>query len=278
MHLLTLLRHPLRLALERAGAAGMTYHHADHGGALLAELRDGPWTALVVDPTLISESGAATSIVAYVRESRAGLLLLAPVGHDSYSAVTRCARLATPHTGIDVLFSSAERDVGLTRAKLHALAERSAMAHLLGALAQKLAPLPATVEDGFVSLFGTLPLPTSAEVFADQIPIVRRSLDRHFKRAGLRPAARCIDTVRLGWAWDLVHSSGAASHDEVATLCGYASTQSLRDHAREVLGRDLLMLARTSPSELAIERLAAHAVGRSAQPRADDDGEVMPPA
>jgi hypothetical protein len=262
MQLLTLLSRQSRVSVERAAFESVVFHHAEHVGAFERALRSEPWAALVLDPTLVGQADAYAPLMSYVREARLGLLLLAATGHEGLRAISLCAHHATPHTGIDVVLIDADRDVHLLATKLRALRERSVLNRLLAAVAPRLVPLPGALGDQVVHLFGRLPLPRTAEAFAAELPMVRRSVDRDLRRAGLRAAARCIETVRLAWAWDFLRASETESHDRVADECGYASAQSMRDHAHDVLHVPPTVLARSSPSEqpLVVDRLISHAL------------------
>jgi hypothetical protein len=260
VRLLTLLTPRDRVIIERGALEGAAFHHADQLGALERALHTEPWTALVIDATLVAEAEAYASLMSYVREARLGVLLIAPVGHEGVRAVSRCARLATPHTGVDILLIDAEKEGKLVRTKLEVLSERSVLNRLLGALAPRLKPVPLDLGDQMFRLFGRLPLPRTAEAFAERSQMVRRSVDRLLQRAGLRPVARCIETIRLAWAWDFLRESAVASHEQLAGECGYASAQAMRDHVHGVLRTSPSELAQSSPAGAVFERLVGNAV------------------
>lgn len=259
MRLLTLLTRHDRAVLERGALDDTAFYHADQFGALERTLHSEPWTALVIDPTLVAEAEAFASLMSYVREARLGVLLVAPVGREGFRAVSRCARLATPHTGIDILLLGAENEGKLLRTKLQAVSERSVLNRLLGALAPRLNPVPVDLGDQMFRLFGSLPLPSTAQAFAEHSQLVRRSIDRLLQRAGLRPVARCIETVRLAWAWDFIRESNFESHERIAAECGYASAQSMRDHVHRVLRVSPSALTQSSPSGAVFGRLVGNA-------------------
>jgi len=160
----------------------------------------------------------------------------------------------------DVLFSDAEIDADLLRARLRAAIPQSVSAHLLRLLRLQIDLLPDDLLLGSLRLFGTLPLPSSAHEFSLRLGIVDRTAERRMKRAGFRSTARLLMSVRLALAWDMLRQSRSLSIEDMAARSGYATVRRLRQHARGLLGLSPHVLIHTAPSMDLLTRLALGAV------------------
>ncbi len=231
MRLLTLLSLRDRGLLDRvAGIRAATSCHARTFPELARALESEPWSTVVLDPAVLTDENF-DHIGAVVSQLKCGLLLYGSLS----PGCTRFLVTWSDRLIVDMYFPDRESDGALLSLKLLAMQSQTACGRLLNAVAPHIGLLPHRIRDGLVGLFGTLPIPPSAEHFSRSISVPRKTLDRWMIRTGFVSGVAIVKAIRLAWAWDLTRAEGAGSPAHIASRCGYASEHALWSHAQRTL-------------------------------------------
>ena len=257
-NLLTLLPGRSAEKVDRAAPAGACMLHAPDSTAFRIGLRSRRWSAIVVDPTALSEE-ALLAAALHANAEGQSLICLSPTTWLAARRLVIAARYAPVH----VLFVDCESTDRLLALEMGHLGSPSVRAVLLKAIAPAVDVLPRSFCAGVVSLFGILPLPQSSAAFARGISCSRRTVDRWACRAGFRGVGCLLRSVRLAWAWELTRATASDMWMRVYGDCGYRSARTLRVHSRRLLGLAPGELCTMSFGAELIERLRQAAVGPS---------------
>lgn len=225
--------------------------------SLLRDIRQGVCRILVLDPSGAREDAFA-EVISATALAMVSMIIYAPLTPSTVRQVL----LADAVMGVEVVFRGTEDGSWLLRTVVRHIGALSAPARVLSHIGDRLQRLPLEMVTPTVGLFGWLPLPRSAERFSLATRRSLRTVERHFRAAGLSSPRRMLHIARIARAHVLIRNP-ATKLSEAAARVGYQSNDVLSFNARNIVGVSARGLADSSNRDAIIGRLADAATDAS---------------